>query len=403
VTWVTRRIEHLAREVRATVDPTDLNDEEVDHYSIPALDANGEPERQPASEIKSSKQLLSGGEVLISRLNPRKARVLTVPPLTGRKALASGEFVVLRPTQVAPRFLEYLLFAERTRQDLDGAVQSVTRSHQRIRPEQLLKMAVTVPASIAVQRKIADFLRTETTRIDALIARKRHLSSLLNERTEAHVSGLMVDAASRFGERPLKAAAELRISNVDKRSYEGQVKVRLCNYTDVYYHREIDSSIEFMIATADPAQVRRLSLRAGDVLITKDSETADDIAVPSLVVETVPELVLGYHLALLRPIDVDGSFLYWAIRSRRCRDEFSLAASGVTRMGLRQDAMGRVRIPAAPLSAQRKIVNQAESVVRKSEQLCRHLGVQIALLREHRQALITAAVTGDLEIPEVAR
>jgi type I restriction enzyme, S subunit len=266
-----------------------------------------------------------------------------------------------------------------------------------------LKMAVTVPASIAVQRKIADFLRTETTRIDALIARKRHLSSLLNERTEAHVSGLMVDAASRFGERPLKAAAELRISNVDKRSYEGQVKVRLCNYTDVYYHREIDSSIEFMIATADPAQVRRLSLRAGDVLITKDSETADDIAVPSLVVETVPELVLGYHLALLRPIDVDGSFLYWAIRSRRCRDEFSLAASGVTRMGLRQDAMGRVRIPAAPLSAQRKIVNQAESVVRKSEQLCRHLGVQIALLREHRQALITAAVTGDLEIPEVAR
>jgi type I restriction enzyme S subunit len=256
--------------------------------------------------------------------------------------------------------------------------------------------------SLAEQCSIADYLDRETARIDALITKKQRMIELLQARTESLIAANLDPKIARWGEAPLKSVANLAVSNVDKKSYDGQVPVRLCNYTDVYYNRRVTSQLDFMEATADAQQVQRLTLRAGDVLITKDSETADDIAVPALVQENLPGVVLGYHLALLRPTSVSGAFLYWAIRSRRCRDAFSLAASGVTRVGLRQDAMGRVPIPAVPSAMQSDVTDAIEREVGLAEDVVRKSSAQTNLLRERRQALITAAVTGELEVSGVA-
>ena len=64
----------------------------------------------------------------------------------------------------------------------------------------------------------------------------------------------------------LKTVASVQLSNVDKKSVEGQEPVRLCNYVDVYYHERITANLDFMTATATPEQVHRFTLRAGDVL-----------------------------------------------------------------------------------------------------------------------------------------
>ena len=157
-----------------------------------------------------------------------------------------------------------------------------------------------------------------------------------------------------------------------------------------------------MDATAEFAQIIKLTLKKGDVLITKDSETADDIAVPALVVEDLPGVVLGYHLALLRPFGILGDFLYWVVLSRRSRDSFSLAASGVTRFGLRQDAIARVSVVNAPLEEQISLVKLIEKNVSVGDSVVDLIQSQVALLKERRQSLITAAVTGELEIPVVA-
>ena len=72
----------------------------------------------------------------------------------------------------------------------------------------------------------------------------------------------------------------------------------------------ITSDVEFMSATATREQVQRFSLRTGDVLITKDSESWTDIAVPAVVAEDMPEVLCGYHLAHVRPADCYvGAFL----------------------------------------------------------------------------------------------
>ena len=84
--------------------------------------------------------------------------------------------------------------------------------------------------------------------------------------------------------RRLRTVAEMRVSNVDKHTREGESPVRLCNYVDVYKNDHITHAMPFMTATASWDEIERFRLAQGDVLITKDSEAWDDIGVPSLVV-----------------------------------------------------------------------------------------------------------------------
>ncbi len=157
--------------------------------------------------------------------------------------------------------------------------------------------------------------------------------------------------------RRLKAVADVSVSTVDKLTVEGQLPVRLCNYTDVYAGGDIRSDRRFMTATATADQARRFGLRVGQTLITKDSETAEDIGAPAFVAESAPELLCGYHVALLTPrvSEIDPRFLYWAVSSEYCREQLSASALGVTRFGLRADAISNLLVPVPLVDEQRRI------------------------------------------------
>ena len=160
----------------------------------------------------------------------------------------------------------------------------------------------------------------------------------------------------------LKTVATVQLSNVDKKSVEGQEAVRLCNYTDVYYNERITANLEFMAATVTPEQARRFSLQAGDVLITKDSESWMDIAVPAVVAEDLPDVLCGYHLAHIRPgNDCYGAFLSRAFAAIGPRDQFEAAANGITRFGLGGDAIRTGIFALPPLPERRAIAAFLES------------------------------------------
>ena len=119
--------------------------------------------------------------------------------------------------------------------------------------------------------------------------------------TTVHHAGA-VRFYSRWDLKPIRAVVtSYAISNVDKVLASGERPVRLCNYSDVYHNEFISPQMEFMQATASDDEIAKFSLIAGDVVITKDSESWDDIGVPALVIESSKDLVCGYHLALLRP------------------------------------------------------------------------------------------------------
>ncbi|MBP8303187.1 MAG: nucleotidyl transferase AbiEii/AbiGii toxin family protein [Phycisphaerae bacterium] len=197
----------------------------------------------------------------------------------------------------------------------------------------------------------------------------------------------------------LKTLGSVELSNVDKKSIEGQESVRLCNYTDVYYGNRISRDIEFMSATATPEQVRRFSLQAGDVLITKDSESWTDIAVPAVLVEDLPGVLCGYHLAHIRPgNECDGSFLSRAFEAVGPRDQFQIAANGITRFGLGRDAICTGLFAMPPLNEQQAIAAFLDRETAKIDALVAKKERLIELLQEKRTALISDCVTGKAEV-----
>lgn len=197
----------------------------------------------------------------------------------------------------------------------------------------------------------------------------------------------------------LSHVASTRTSNVDKKSYDGEANVRLCNYTDVYKNDTITTDMDFMVATATQDQVGKFGLKVGDTVFTKDSETADDIGIPAYIGESAHDLVCGYHLAIARPFGgaADPRFLYWCLASPEAAQQWSVLASGVTRVGLRQADIGKLEIPVPLLQTQRQVAAfldletaQIDNLIAKQERL-------IELLAEKRQAVVTQAVTKGLD------
>ncbi len=195
----------------------------------------------------------------------------------------------------------------------------------------------------------------------------------------------------------MKFFADVRNSNVDKTISEDEVPVRLCNYTDVYYNDRITSDLDFMEGSATVAEIERFQLRRGQVIITKDSEGWDDIGIPALVTENMPEVLCGYHLSVFEPgPELDGGFIVWLCQAEPLNDQFKLAANGVTRFGLGQYPMKNAFISLPPLDTQRRIARFLDEKTAQIDELIKKKRTLLVRLAEKRQALITRAVTKGL-------
>ena len=202
----------------------------------------------------------------------------------------------------------------------------------------------------------------------------------------------------------LGTLADIRASNVDKHSKTHESQVRLCNYVDVYRRDYIDERMDFMQATATDAEISRFRLEQSDILITKDSESWNDIGVPALVRETAPDLILGYHLALLRTRSdvLSGSYLLRALQSSGISYQFHIEAKGVIRYGLSYAAIKSARIPLPPIREQAAIAGFLDNVHRRIDEYIRAERKSIGLLKEIRSRLIADVIVGRIDVRDVS-
>jgi len=197
----------------------------------------------------------------------------------------------------------------------------------------------------------------------------------------------------------LRHVSQMLVSNIDKHTHSSETPVRLCNYVDVYKHERISDNLRFLKASATKSEIERFRLHLGDVAITKDSETWNDIGVPALIECEAPDLVYGYHLAILRPHKntLAGSFLLRALQERDVATQFHIAANGVTRFGLSHNTIKSVLIPVPPPEEQVAIVRFLDWANTRLERTIRAKRKIIALLNEQKQAIIHRAVTRGLD------
>jgi type I restriction enzyme S subunit len=194
----------------------------------------------------------------------------------------------------------------------------------------------------------------------------------------------------------LKRVAKLLVSNVDKKSSKDEVPVVLCNYMDVYENEYITNTINFMPATASSAEFKKFALQVGDVILTKDSETREDIASTTVVTEIVNGLLCGYHLAILRPDhkQIDSIFLAKLLSHGRAHHHFVAHANGATRFGLTISAIENAKIKLPSLNEQKKIAEVFFTLDKEIEML----SGKIDILRRQKQGLMQKLLTGEVRV-----
>jgi hypothetical protein len=117
-------------------------DDRVAHFSFPAFDDGARPELADSRSIKSGKFVVSEPCVLVSKLNPRIPRIWNVVSMPCEMALASAEFVVLRPAGIDTSALWSALRQPEVSETLQRQAAGTSWSRQRINPRELLDVAV---------------------------------------------------------------------------------------------------------------------------------------------------------------------------------------------------------------------------------------------------------------------
>lgn len=347
-----------------------------------------------------------GGEV-------GRAGIVKSPP---EKCIIQNALHRIRPKRSSDVcFLQWVLHAVNSSGWFDVLCNRATIAH--FTREKVANLRIPVPKK-DVQHTIAYFLDRQTNRIDILISKKERQIELLQEKRVALISdavskgldpsvkmkdsgiGWLGEIPAHWELRKLKYISTARFSNVDKHKVEGEVPVRLCNYVDVYYNEYITPDLNFMEATASLSEIAKFKLIEGDVIVTKDSESWDDIAVPAYVQSRLPNVLCGYHLAQIRPNPklINGEYLFRSFSGSGINDQFKVAATGITRYGLGKYWLENSLFPVPPMDEQSAIVSFLGQETEKIDQMTQKINDSVRLLQEYRTALIAAAVTGKIDV-----
>ncbi len=370
-----------------------------------------------AAEIKRFRVQVDDVIITKDSETPDDIGVPSLVKSTARDLICGYHLSILRADRrrMFGPFLYWHLLSKKSQEDFRNAANGVTRFGLTIGG--IKSVPINLP-DLATQRRIADFLDRETARIDLLIEKKQRLVELVDEKRSALITAavmgqlLVSDSGNRnfrfvagggwVTTHRLRDVAQILTSNVDKVVKIDEHPVRLCNYVDVYKNNFIHNDMPFKAGSATAAEIKKFRVQVDDVIITKDSETPDDIGVPSLVKSTARDLICGYHLSVLRADRrrMVGPFLYWHLLSKKSQEDFGNAANGVTRFGLTLGGIKNIPINLPDLETQRRIADFLDRETARFDAIKDRTDVSINRLQEYRSALITAAVTGQVDIAE---
>jgi type I restriction enzyme S subunit len=409
--WEIKRLKYLDRTIMGQ--SPDSENYNKDGIGIPFLQGNADfSSMNPVPNIwcKNSNKLAEKEDILLSVRAPVGA-VNIADQIYG---IGRG-LCAIRSKQSHKKYLYYRTLC--LVNELDRIATGST--YTAISVDQVNNVVVPEP-KFNEQTAIAAYLDRKTAQIDDLIAKKERMIELLQEERTAIINqavtkGLdpnveMKDTGIEWiGKIPkhwdikkLKFNVTVRFSNVNKKTEEGELPIRLCNYIDVYYNEVIIPELDFMEASATVEEMRKFQLRIGDVLVTKDSEEWNDIAVPAYVGSELTNVLCGYHLAKISPAPdlINGKFLFWLLSSNCINYQFQIEASGVTRFSLSNYALNNSIILIPPVKEQGTIASFLDQkTLRIDGQIVREKKM-IDYLQEYRTSLISEVVTGKVDITE---
>ncbi len=341
------------------------------------------------------------GDVVRARVTPcfENGKGALLATLVGGRGLGSTELFVFRPSpDIDARFLYYVTasqeFTEQGTATIYGA-HGVRRVEERCARD----YRVWLPP-LPDQRAIADYLDNEIERIDAIVAAKQRMAELLKERWRdvldlviwSDVAGTTRVMHVVDPRRPVMYGIILPGPDV------GGDGIAIIKGGDVAKGR---LSWETLCKTTPEieAPYARARVRAGDLVFAIRGGIGD----VAVVTGELTGANLTQDVARVAPrTGISSEWLMYALHAPRTQHDVRRRVTGATITGLNIWELDRVELPLASPERQRRDLQQLVSEAKHLHEMHRALARQISLLLERRQTLITAAVTGQLDIPEAA-
>lgn len=313
-----------------------------------------------------------------------------------RAGAVSPDYRVFRSRgSLLPRFIHYLLRSQPYLDQYLLYTRAQTTFDRRVQQPDLDNLPLPVPPE-EEQRAIAHYLDRETARIDTLIVEQQRLIEMLRERRHSLVDGVFNGHAANA--RLQNACIDVvdcphtTPEVADDGDYEA---VRTASVRNGKFRPGNGLSVD-----AGTWEVRNAAgaPAVGDVLFTREAPAGEACMVPS------NQICLGQRMVLLR-IDHTvcvGEFLLWQLYSDRVQNHFLLSANGSTVANVRLPVLRTTPIWLPDLTEQRHITAYLNDQTEKIDELTSETERFIELSKERRAALITAAVTGQIDVREMA-
>ena len=302
-----------------------------------------------------------------------------------------------------PRFLHYLLRSAPYLAELTRVSKFMPPSQFDILWDDLRIVPVLIPETY-IQKDIARHLGVETTRIDTLISKKRRMIDLLTKRRYAVITGAIRSSQERLGGgRPLRAYADVHLGRQrSPRHATGPhmtAYLRAANVTDGILDLSDVKSMNF-----EPAEQDQFALRKGDILVSEGSGSLSAVGASAVWNGEITGTVCFQNTLLrLRPrSSMDPTFLAWWCRYAHADGLFARVATGANIYHISAERVRSLPMTHRPLAEQRAIADYLDIETGRIDALISKTHRVIDLLAERRQAVITAAVTGELVVPGVA-
>jgi type I restriction enzyme, S subunit len=308
------------------------------------------------------------------------------------------------------RYLKYCLMQSSSAGWFDVLCNRATIAHFTV--EKFREFRIHIPAP-NIQRLIADYLDRETERIDALVAEKKCMLALLEEKRTALIShtitrGLNPDASlkpsgldwlgdipAHWNIPPIYARFEVQLGKMlDEKKIKGNHLAPYLRNIDVQWGAINVSNLPEM--DFDEEDRVRYSLKPGDILICEGGEIGRSAIWNGELDECYYQKAL-HRLRSMNGED-DSSFFIYILRTLVDLRVFSSQALAATIQHLPAEKLRNIRYPSPSLSEQRTIVLFLNKETIRMDRISDEIGKSIQLLKERRSALITAAVTGQISI-----
>lgn len=351
--------------------------------------------RRTSPEIATAyrRSRVQPGDLVVS-IGPSFGKVMIVPEVLRGANLTQGTARVAPGKGVDPRFLFWALQSAPVRSQWEAAVGGATFRALNLEP--LSHTSVPLP-SLEEQRRIADFLDTETTRLDSLHLLRARQLAVLESREVSAISRILHDEEGDGVRLGYLAKLQSGVTVGGNRPSAGLVERPYLRVANVKEGRlELDSVTTIRVT---PQEARASRLREGDVLMTEGGDL-DKLGRGTIWRDEIPDCLHQNHVFALRcGPRLLPEYLAYYTRTTSARSYFARTGVKTTNLASTNSAKVRgLRLSLLSLTAQAERVTQVDRLLANSGELRRSLQRQEELASERRRALITAAVTGQLDV-----